>query len=53
MGCPRDIAELVLGHILPGVEGVYNKYRYDKERRYWLTLLSQRLEELAAKRPAK
>ena len=53
MGCPRDIAESVLGHILPGVEGVYNKYRYDKERRHWLTLLSQRLEELASKRPAK
>jgi integrase len=53
MGCPKDIAEAVLGHVLPGVEGVYNKYRYDKERRHWLTLLSGRLEELAATRPQK
>jgi len=48
MGCPPDVAESVLGHMLPGVEGVYNMYDYDAERRQWLTRLSARLEELAA-----
>lgn len=48
MGCERDVAESVLGHMLPGVEGVYNKYSYDKERVIWLTRLSDRLDQLAA-----
>ncbi|MDE1138137.1 MAG: site-specific integrase [Paraburkholderia tropica] len=53
LGCPHEVAEAILGHVLPGVVGVYNKYGYDKERRHWLTLLSQRLEVLAERRPAK
>ena len=48
LGCPPDVAESVLGHMLPGVEGVYNLHRYDAERRHWITRLSARLEELAA-----
>lgn len=48
MGCERDVAESVLGHMLPGVEGVYNKHSYDAERLLWLTRLSERLEQLAA-----
>jgi integrase len=48
LGCPRDIAESIIGHMLPGVEGVYNLHSYDAERRAWLTRLSDRLEELAA-----
>lgn len=47
MGCPSDVAESVLGHMLAGVEGVYNLHRYDAERRHWLTLLSAKLEEFA------
>jgi len=53
LGCPNDVAEAVLGHVQPGIVGVYNKYGYDKERRHWLTLLAQRLEELAARWPKK
>ncbi|MBB1593560.1 integrase arm-type DNA-binding domain-containing protein [Achromobacter sp. UMC46] len=45
--CPRDVAEVILGHMLEGVEGDYNRYSYDKERRLWLRRLSEYLEKLA------
>lgn len=48
MNCPKDAAELIIGHMLEGVEGVYNLYRYDHERREWLTKLSEKLESLSA-----
>lgn len=47
MGCPGDVAESVLGHMIPGVAGVYNKHSYDEQRVEWLRRLSDRLEELA------
>jgi len=47
LGCPAEVAEAILGHIQPGVQGIYNRHTYDKERREWLTRLSQKLEELA------
>ncbi|CAG2129384.1 tyrosine-type recombinase/integrase [Cupriavidus numazuensis] len=47
MGCPNDVAESVLGHMLPGVQGVYNRHTYDRERREWLEKLSEKLEGLA------
>jgi len=50
MGCPEDIAEMILGHMLEGVRGIYNRHKYDKERREWLTRLSERLEQIAAGR---
>jgi len=46
MGCPTDIAEAILGHVQPGIQGTYNLHAYDKERRHWLTLWSDRLESL-------
>lgn len=46
LGCPSDVAESVLGHILP--EATYNRHQYDKERRVWLLKLSQHWEQLAA-----
>ena len=48
MKCPKEIAEAIIGHVTPGIEGVYNLYKYDKERREWLTLLDARLESLIA-----
>jgi hypothetical protein len=48
MGCADEVAEAVIGHMQPGVKGVYNRHAYDRERREWLTKLSARLEELAA-----
>lgn len=50
LGCPREAGEVILGHMLPGVEGVYNRHAYDKERRLWLGRLSKYLEKLAAGR---
>jgi integrase len=47
LGCPREVAESLLGHILPGVEGIYNRHKYDAEKREWLMRLSDRLETLA------
>ncbi|RZI82593.1 MAG: DUF4102 domain-containing protein [Rubrivivax sp.] len=47
MGCPDAIAEAVLGHMQPGIKGIYNRHQYDKERRIWLTLLSEQWESLA------
>jgi integrase len=47
MGCPDAVAEAVLGHMQPGIVGVYNLNQYDEERAEWLRRLSDRLEELA------
>ena len=49
LGCPSDVAEAVLGHLQPGVEGVYNRHHYDSERREWLTRLAACWEAVAAR----
>ncbi len=48
LGCPAEVAEAILGHMLPGVQGTYNRHAYDAERRVWLQRLADRLEVLAA-----
>lgn len=48
IGCPDELGEAIIGHIKPGVVGLYNLYKYDKERRHWLTLLDAKLEALIA-----
>lgn len=52
MGCPKEVGESILGHMLPGVEGVYNLHTYDAERVEWLRRLSDRLQALADEIPA-
>lgn len=47
LGCPKDVGESILGHMLPGVEGVYNLHKFDAERVEWLRRLSDYLESLA------
>jgi integrase len=47
LGCIDEIAEAVLGHMPGGIVGVYNLHRYDRERREWLTRLSEHYEALA------
>lgn len=47
LGCPRDVAEAVIGHMQPGIEGVYNLHAYDNERRDWLTKIAAYYEGLA------
>lgn len=46
MACPDAVAEAVLGHMQPGISGIYNRHKYDSERRKWLESLSSRLESL-------
>jgi integrase len=48
MGCPTDVAEAILGHVQPGIQGVYNAHKYDAERRHWLARWSALLELLIA-----
>ncbi|MFM0057085.1 integrase family protein [Paraburkholderia phytofirmans] len=48
LGCPSEVAEACLGHMPPGIQGVYNLHRYDAEKRLWLTKLSAELERLAS-----
>jgi integrase len=48
LGCPHEVAEAILGHLLPGVAGAYNRHSYDAEKREWLTRLAAHLESLLA-----
>lgn len=47
LGCPKEVGEAILGHLPQNIEGVYNAYTYDAERRVWLSKLSAFLESLA------
>ena len=44
-GTPEG-AEAIRGHMLPGVQGAYNRHSYDAERRAWLIKLDERLRAL-------
>lgn len=46
LGCPDSVGEAILGHMLPGVVGTYNRHKYDVERVEWLSRLSDYLEGL-------
>lgn len=48
LGCPREVGEAILGHVVPGVAGDYDLYRYDKERVRWLRKLAAELERTVA-----
>lgn len=52
IGVLDEVGEEVINHMEPGVVGVYNKYRYDEEKKdalqKWEALL---LEILATKQP--
>lgn len=51
LGCAEDVAEVIIGHMIPGTRGVYNRHTYDAERRHWLSKVDAKLEELAASLP--
>jgi len=46
LGCPKEIAEAILGHLPEVIEGTYNAYRYDAERRLWIGKLAESLAAL-------
>lgn len=48
LGCPNEVAEEIIGHMQPGIVGVYNLHKYDNEKVVWLSKLSDYLESLAA-----
>jgi integrase len=50
LGCPHEVAEAIIGHVLGGVAGVYNRHRYDNERREWLSKVDAELCRLAGRR---
>ncbi len=50
LGCPSDVGEVIVGHMLSGVERTYNRHTYDIERQVWLKRLSRHLEKIAAHR---
>jgi integrase len=47
-GVSRDVAERVLGHVLPGIERTYNLYDYVPEKRAALETLASELEKICA-----
>lgn len=47
LGCPYEVGEAIIGHMLPGVGGVYNRHDYDAERRQWLSKLDAKLEAVS------
>jgi integrase len=47
LGCPNEVAEAILGHVPAQIVGVYNAYRYDAERSFWLSKLSDKLDDLS------
>jgi len=46
-GVPSDHAEQCLGHVVKGVEGVYNKHDYHEEKKHAFTALAVQIERIA------
>ena len=45
-GVSSEIAERVLGHAIPGIEGVYNRHAYTKEKAEALAKLAAVIEQI-------
>jgi integrase len=45
-GVPSEVAELVLGHKIPGVRGVYDRHSYAAEKRQALEKLATLIREI-------
>jgi integrase len=45
-GVSREIAERVLGHAIPGVEGIYNRFQYEREKAEALERLARLIETI-------
>jgi hypothetical protein len=46
-----DISERVLGHVIGGVEGVYDRYEYLVEKRDALSKLAEIVPEIVTQKP--
>jgi hypothetical protein len=47
-GVSSDIAERVLGHVIPGVAGVYDRHNYTAEKRDALQRLAAEIAKIIA-----
>jgi integrase len=45
-GIRPDISERVLGHVMGGVEGIYDRHKYDEEKAFALTSLAALIEKI-------
>jgi integrase len=45
-GVPREVAERVLGHVIAGVEGVYDRHAYESEKADALTKLAALIQQI-------
>ena len=45
-GVRPDISERVMGHAIPGVEGVYDRHRYDDEKAHALQALANLIDRI-------
>ena len=45
-GIRPDISERVMGHAIPGVEGVYDRHRYDDEKAHALQALADVIDRI-------
>ena len=50
--CQRDIAERVLGHVIAGVRGVYDRHEYLAEKRDGLERLARLVDQIITPPPA-
>lgn len=51
MRVPRDVSERVLGHVVGGIEAVYNRYEFEPEQREALNAWAARLAGIVAPPP--
>lgn len=45
LGCPDEVIDEVLNHKKKGIISVYNRHRYDREKRRWLILWARHLRK--------
>jgi integrase len=50
-GVPSEHAERVLGHVIPGVEGIYDRHHYDSEKATALRKLAALIEAIVDGKP--
>lgn len=48
LGCPDEVIDAILNHVKKGVIGVYNRNRYDAEKKKWLLTWGESLENLVS-----
>ncbi len=48
LGCPFEVAESILHHMIPGVAGLYNQHKYGDEKREWLQVWADHLDNLVS-----